>query len=116
MTGQDATGQGTTGGGELTIDVDRVADEAKLTIGGEVDLATSPQLTAALDDVLDSRRVTLDLRDVGYMDSSGLRCLLAARDEIERRGGTIVVSAASSIVNRLITITGLDDLLQQPPA
>ena len=47
-----------------------------------------------------------------YIDSTGLRVLLTARDAAVDAGGNLRVSATSSIVARLIEITGAGELLE----
>jgi anti-anti-sigma factor len=95
----------------LEIDVDRDGATATITVTGEIDLETSGALQDALTRVYDCGAVHLDLSDVEYMDSTGLRTVLVAKGEIERSGGSLDVVAASSIVTRLIEITGIDGLI-----
>lgn len=45
---------------------------ARLSLSGELDVATAPRLEEALSDVDDAVVVILDLSDVSFMDSSGL--------------------------------------------
>jgi anti-anti-sigma factor len=95
----------------LEIDVQRDDASATITISGEIDLETSGALHDALANVYQCRAVHLDLSGVDYMDSTGLRTVLVAKGDIERAGGSLDVVAASSIVSRLIEITGIDDLI-----
>ena len=53
---------------------------------GEIDAATAQHLAAALEAV-DSKRVILDLRELNFMDSSGLRIVLRAADRAAGPGG-----------------------------
>jgi anti-anti-sigma factor len=80
---------------------------------GEVDLATAPQLAAALGAVSESTtRVVLDLSAVSFLDSSGLNALVHARRELARRQVTFrVVSPRDQVVRRVFEITQLDDEL-----
>lgn len=95
----------------LEITMNQEGVEVRLTVSGEVDLETSAALTEALTEVVSSRHVALDLTDVGYMDSTGLRAILVAKEDIERAGGTLEVVAASRIVARLIDLSGVTGLL-----
>lgn len=98
----------------LEIAIDRDGDDVRLIVSGEVDLESSRALSEALSEVVSSRQVSLDLTGVGYMDSTGLRTILVAKEELERAGGNLNVVAASNIVNRLIQISGVSELLGQP--
>ncbi len=99
----------------LEITMDHEGDEVRLAVRGEVDLETSAALTEALTEVVSTRHISLDLTDVGYMDSTGLRAILEAREAIERAGGTLEVAAASNIVARLIDISGVTGLFSPQP-
>lgn len=99
----------------LRITVDRAGDTTTVVVSGEVDLETSGTLSDALAEAGTARRVTLDLTEVAYMDSTGLRAILVAKDDIERAGGTLDVSAASKIVSRLMEISGVGGLLGEVP-
>ena len=99
--------------GRLTIDVGVLDDTATLTVRGEIDLDTVDMFTSALTDARSCRRVDVDLADVTYMDSAGLRRLITANDDIQQHGGRLRVITASNIVSRLIQIAGVDALLYQ---
>jgi anti-sigma B factor antagonist len=99
---------------QLDIAVDRDNGSATVTVHGEIDLETSGALTSALAGVLDVGNVRLDLTGVDYMDSTGLRAVLVAREGLRAAGGDLRVVSASSIVTRLIEITGIHDLLDRP--
>jgi len=102
---------------DITVDDTGSASERTVVVRGEVDLDSSDQLSRVLTETVaalgdgPSVRLHLDLDGVGYMDSTGLRAVLMARDELLQRGGSLDVVAASAIVRRLIEITGLHDLL-----
>jgi anti-sigma B factor antagonist len=83
---------------------------ALVTASGEVDLETAPHLgdqaLAALKDV--SVHLVLDLRGVTFMDSTGLKVLLAAAHRADLAGGSLVLVAPARPVHRILTLTGLD--------
>lgn len=75
----------------MLFDVERttIAGRAALTVRGEVDIATSPQLAEAAETLLDTAPagLVIDLGPTRFLDSSGARALVA----IARRctaGGT----------------------------
>jgi anti-sigma B factor antagonist len=97
----------------LTIDLDIAAGTATLTVHGEIDLDTIGELSDAFGRLGSSAHVDVDLADVSYMDSGGLRSLLTAKSDIEQLGGRLRVTAASSIVDRLFEIAGVAEILYQ---
>src|SRR4051794_30012189 len=75
---------------ELTTALEQEDGRPVLRVEGEVDLLTTPVLVEALDGALAGAvRVTVDLCEVVFMDSTGLRALLEARRRAEEAGGGI---------------------------
>ena len=75
---------------------------------GELDLATAPALELALDEALDdAQRVVLDLRELEFIDSSGLRTLLTARRRAELSGAEFSLVAGDSGLERTLEIAGV---------
>lgn len=98
----------------LSLTVDRRDSGPVVTVKGEIDLETSPELSAVLATLEPpGGDVDVDLSGVTYIDSTGLRALLTARDAAREAGGSLRVSATSSIVARLIEITGCNELLER---
>ncbi len=85
-----------------------------VTVYGEVDMNSAPQLQSALDEALRKQpaAVVLDMSEVGFLGSAGLSVLLTGS-----QSGTaplrVVVSAAAL---RPIEVTGLDKLLALFPS
>jgi len=103
-------------GPSLRIRIEHDGDECTLTVAGDVDLATSTQLKRALDEVLDSTplpaTIRADLAAVGFLDTTGLGLLLAARTRAESRRSRFVVSSTSAELERLFDITGVTTYLR----
>src|SRR3954452_2747732 len=82
---------------------------------GELDLATAPELEAAVLGALeDGRRVVIDLRELEFMDSSGVRVLIAAHGKAGDGGErlTLVRPPNGSTVERILEIAGVDQALR----
>ncbi len=97
----------------IDISIERSPGEpttVTVAVRGEIDLDTSGELSAAFAALGQPTRVEVDLGGVEYMDSTGLRVLLAARSDLDDRGAEMEVVRASSIVVRLLEITGLGEL------
>jgi anti-sigma B factor antagonist len=81
---------------------------------GDLDLeGASPFLRETLDELQchAARDVILDLADVGFVDSSGLRGVMRLHHEVRRRGGDVVVHTPSRPVRQLLTLAGLDEVM-----
>ena len=72
----------------LEIDVELNGERALLTLRGELDIATVPRLAEAIESALANapRELTLDLRPLSFLDSSGLREFIVLNDRAEREG------------------------------
>jgi anti-anti-sigma factor len=94
-------------GSRLTIEITVFDDQHVVQLGGEVDMATTPELDNAVTDVgaSDVRTVIVDLRNVTFMDASGLRSLLAANAACCERGQELRIIPGSR-VQRLLEVTG----------
>lgn len=79
-----------------------------VSASGEVDISTAARLRMGLAEAMrDADSVVIDLTDVTFMDSHGLRVLIEARVAAEER--PFVVTAASPNVRRLIHVSGLGE-------
>lgn len=78
---------------------------------GELDLATAPQLIAALRSHDDYERLVIDLRSLSFMDSSGLRLLVSESDRAQRAGYELRLVRGGAEVSRLLRLTRLDEKL-----
>jgi anti-anti-sigma factor len=87
----------------LTVSID---EDGVIVANGDVDLAGGPLLEAAILQREDDNPVVIDLGDVAFIDSSGLRSLLAASRRAQERGTTVVLRSPSREVRRLLEITG----------
>jgi anti-sigma B factor antagonist len=89
--------------------------EAGLTmeVRGDMDIASVESLDQALDQALAQApaRVTVDLRAVGFVDSSGLKFLLRANTVARRDGWDLQFYRPAETAIRALTITGVIDLL-----
>jgi anti-sigma B factor antagonist len=81
-----------------------------VTVAGEADLHTAPELDRTLQGVLGlgGTAVVVDLADVSFIDSTALGILLRHRPRFAARGGEIVIVAQDRRVLRTFEITGLD--------
>jgi anti-sigma B factor antagonist len=105
----------TDGPAEATLDleVDDCADTYVLRCRGEIDMSTCERFDAALACVGSNghSRVVVDLSGVHFMDSTGLNCLVRARNRLSDTGHQLSVRGASPATRKLFAITCVDGLL-----
>ena len=85
-----------------------------IAVAGELDIATAPKLCARLDASRAGRkpRLLVDLTEVDFCDSTGLRALLGAASEVRAHGGRFaIVCPPSGDVARLLEIVGAAEWL-----
>ena len=77
-----------------------------IIVHGDIDVAGGPILEAAILKREGSDPLVIDLGDVFFIDSSGLRSLLGASRRARERGGIVVLHDVGPEVLRLLEITG----------
>lgn len=88
---------------------------ARVALRGELDTATAPLLEESLAP-LESNGFTsimLDLRDLKFLGSSGLRVLLAASERAETNGHRLLLVGATPGARRLFELTGTQFLIDE---
>lgn len=78
-----------------------------LHLGGELEATEVDQLRAAVADLDHNADLTIDLRDLSFVDSSGLGFLVRMRQDRVAAGGVVSFREPSAIVRRAITYAGL---------
>jgi anti-anti-sigma factor len=95
------------------VDV-RSEDRAMIfALAGELDLATSPALEQEIDRACDADvdLLIVDLRDLTFMDSTGLHALVKAHRREHDAGRRFALVQGGAQVERLLNLTGVGDLL-----
>ncbi len=98
----------------FSVDIVKQDGHVQAALGGEIDLSTVTELQDRLDEALegDPRVVVLDLRQVSFLDSSGLRLILRLNKHQEERDGRLVLVRGGRRVARVLEITGADRELE----
>ncbi|MEU2427733.1 STAS domain-containing protein [Streptomyces sp. NPDC007851] len=83
-----------------------------VTLAGEIDHHTGGTLRQALDASSTPRpRVVVDLRQVTFMDSSGINVFITAHRTLSEAGGWLRLAAPGAAVMRTLNIVGVDTLI-----
>jgi anti-anti-sigma factor len=104
------------------LEIEAHVDEsgAVLTLRGELDIATVPRLEEAIDDVLAQapRALTVDLRPLSFLDSSGLRLFILLTGRAQAEGFTLALVRPGLPALSIFQITRAEENLpfvDEPP-
>ncbi|QDI92475.1 anti-sigma factor antagonist [Salicibibacter halophilus] len=97
----------------LDVKTETLANEMKMFVSGEIDTYTAPQLKEALMPLAGKpgATVTVDLGGVDYIDSTGLGIFVGALKAADQNNGTLRLVSLNERVQRLFSITGLDEVI-----
>jgi len=81
-----------------------------VTLAGDIDLASAPELRSRLADATQDTpaRVVLELSELDFIDSTGLGVLVGTLRRVRATGGDIRIAGARAGIERVFSVTGLD--------
>lgn len=88
-------------------------DWIEVDVGGEIDAYTAPKLRETLFPLLekDQVKMVINLKDVAYMDSTGLGVFVGVFKKIRSNQGELKITGLTTRLKRLFEITGLADIM-----
>ncbi|HEX6300422.1 MAG TPA: STAS domain-containing protein [Acidimicrobiia bacterium] len=95
----------------FSIEVDQIREATVLIVQGEVDLATSPRLSAQCLELAERGRtkVVVDASEVSFIDATGIRAFIEGRTAILKNGSSFNV-VPSRQVRRLFDLVDLHEM------
>ncbi|CAK7286427.1 Anti-sigma factor antagonist [Streptomyces misionensis JCM 4497] len=98
--------------GQLTVAATITGGIHVLTPAGEIDHHTGDSLSQTLDLSSTPRpRVVVDMRQVTFMDSSGINILIAVHRALTGAGGRLRLAAPRTAVMRTLALVGIDTVI-----
>lgn len=96
----------------MQINVEDKGGIAVYRMTGDIDINTSPDVKKSFDRAISAKKnkVVINLKDVGYVDSSGLATLVEILKNLRSYGGKLKLTNLSGKVKGLFEITKLDKL------
>jgi anti-sigma B factor antagonist len=88
-----------------------------ITVEGDVDSFSAGQLRECFAAILGRAATVIDMRDVPFLDSSGLGALVGGIRRLRESGGSVAICCDRPSVLRLLAMTGVDrivDLAESP--
>ena len=95
----------------MDISKKREGSQLTVTLAGELNTATAPDLEAELaNEVGPDDTIVFDMTDLLYMTSAGLRILVAC-DAATGRRGAVVLRGVCDEIREVLEVTGFDTVL-----
>lgn len=96
----------------MTIKTTRNEGALNVSLCGRLDLLTSPELNRLIDEELEGvSELTIDLTELEYISSAGLRVLLIAKKKLADAGSMKLVNP-NEMVREVFDITGFSDVFE----
>lgn len=100
------------GPANFEITVKPSAEGVLVAVAGEIDIVTAAEFEATILEQLAAGPVRLDLRELSFMDSTGIRVLDAVLRDLPVIGSTLVIEPIlQPPVRQVLTLTGMIDAL-----
>ena len=94
----------------LKVSVSNEGAEYTVTVEGRLDTNTSPELEAKINEVIgNANKLIIDLGNLEYISSAGLRVLLGATQVMEDKG-ELVVRNVTEAVREVFDLTGFNNV------
>jgi len=94
----------------LELGVERHDGTTVVSVAGEIDIASAPELRECLLDT--DGNVVVDLRGVSFLDSCGIAVLAEASKRLDLSGGTLTLRKPQGIVRKALEVIGLVDWIE----
>lgn len=93
----------------LSIETDNTQTISVMKVKGRVDSETAPALEDALTQLLQNNKnkIVLNLQDVNYMSSAGLRAMVKAYQSANKSGGDVRLAAVSEPIEVILRTVGM---------
>ena len=95
------------------LNISKKSEDSKLYVAveGRLDTTTAPELEESLKDELDNvSELILDLKDLDYISSAGLRVQIACQKKMMKQG-KMTVTNPNDVISEIFEVTGFSDIL-----
>lgn len=91
---------------KLKITVNKDGDKYLVLVDGRLDTLTSPQLEGEINKIIGgAKKLVLDLGNLAYISSAGLRVLLGAAQQLDGKGEMVLIHVTEA-VREIFDVTG----------
>ena len=95
----------------MTIEIKKNATETVIEVAGRLDTITAPALDKTInEDIGDTKNLVLDIKNMEYISSAGLRVLLSAQKKMQKIGSMKLKNVCTQVMD-IFEMTGFADIL-----
>ena len=96
----------------MTIEINRNAEETVIKVVGRLDTTTAPALDKTIsEDLADVKNLVLDMKELEYVSSAGLRVILSTQKKMQKVGSMKLVNVCENVME-VFEMTGFADILE----
>ena len=95
----------------MTIEIKKNTENTIIKLAGRLDTTTAPALDKTInEDISDTKHLVLDVKELEYISSAGLRVLLSAQKKMQKLGSMKVTHVREEVME-VFEMTGFADIL-----
>ena len=95
----------------LTIEK-TIGEEIQVALKGRLDTSSSPELETEFDELIPMQKpITVDMKELEYISSAGLRVILVAQKRVNANGTSMKFIYVNEIIMEIFDMTGFSDIL-----
>ena len=95
----------------MTIEIKTTVEATVIEVAGRLDTITAPMLDKTInEDIPGVKNLILDIKDVAYVSSAGLRVLLSAQKKMQKVGSMKVRNVCAEVME-VFEMPGFADIL-----
>lgn len=95
----------------MTTEIQKTAETTTIHIVGKLDTTTAPELDKIIcEEIENTKNLILDMKEMTYISSAGLRVLLNAQKKMQKIGSLTIKNVCPEVMY-IIEITGFADIL-----
>jgi anti-sigma B factor antagonist len=97
----------------MKVNIEKHDKEISVSVSGEIDAYTAPKLREELLPLAEGKNkaITVNLKDVSYMDSTGLGVFVGLFKQLNKNEGELKLVELSDRLKRLFDLTGLSKIM-----
>ncbi len=99
----------------MCVEYKKKSRELKISISGEIDEFSAARTRSALDKIIDENTdvdcVVFDLKNVGFMDSTGIGMFIGRYKILQKYGIPVYISGTSGNIEKIFSLSGIYKLM-----